>query len=420
MRHWPPHRSRHGRPRAGHPRRESDGRWSCVAAIARPGSARRPDVDCMIEMPSVRWGRRRALRNVVGLATVAISDPPASRSDTRTVEGAYRPDAIRRADQAQRMVAQEGILDKPIVGIDVSKEWLDVAIAGTAGVDRIANDAASVAVWLDRIGPGLVAFEPTGGYERVVRQVLRDRGTLFVRVHPNDVIAFRKSRGIRAKTDKIDAGLIAAFAAEELVRRGLRPTILGDDVLRALAARRRQLVDVLHAERCRLDLTSIPAVRQSLTLVIDALAASLEALEQALAAHVEANPPLAELARLLQSVRGIGPVTAITLIADLPELGCLNAKEIAALVGLAPHSRQSGKARYREHTGHGRPAVRRVLFNAARSAIRHASPMKTFYERLVVQNRRPGKVALGAVMRKLLVTANAIARDRQPWKLNHA
>jgi len=318
------------------------------------------------------------------------------------------------------MLPREGLVDKPIVGVDVSKEWLDLAIAGNGQIERITNQPDAITAWLERVNPAVVAFEPTGGYERTLRGVLREREILFIRVHPNKVIAFRKSRGIKAKTDKIDAGLIAAFAADELTRRGLPAGILGDDVLRELAARRRQLVDTLQAERCRLDLARTPAVRQSLAVVADALAQSLDALEAAIAAHVAADPELAKLAGLLQTVKGIGPVTATTLIADLPELGHLNAKEIAALVGLAPQTRQSGKTRYREHTGHGRPAVRRVLFNAARSAISHSSPMKTFYDRLVGQNQRPGKVALLAVMRKLLVTANAIARDRQPWKLNHA
>lgn len=312
------------------------------------------------------------------------------------------------------------IISKPVIGVDVSKQWLDIAMAGGAHGERIANTAAAIGAWLDRRDPAVVAFEPTGGYERVLQAALRARGILFVRVHPNDVIAFRKSRGIRAKTDAIDAALIAAFAADELVRRGLRCGIAGDEVLRELAARRRQVADMLQAERCRLDLARAAAVRQSLSLVVEALRQSLDQIERQLHAHIAADPALAELSDLLQSVKGIGPITALTLLADLPELGLLNAKQIAALVGLAPCTRQSGKTRRHEHTGHGRPAIRRALFNAARSAIRHPSPMKDFYQRLVSQNHRPGKVALTAVMRKLLVTANAIARDRKPWNLNAA
>lgn len=306
--------------------------------------------------------------------------------------------------------------DKSIVGIDVAKDWLDVAYAGAAASERIDNTPQAVTAWLARTAPALVAFEPTGGYERTLCAGLREHGILFVRVHPNDVIAYRKSRGLKAKTDRIDARLIASFAAEELTRRGLRPTILGDAVLHELAARRRQIVETLHAERCRAALAQAPEVRASLQSIIAVLAASLEAIDQALAAGIAANPQAAELEGLLRSIKSIGPVIARTLIADLPEIGHLSGKEIAALVGLAPITRQSGKARHREHTAHGRAAVRTALFNAARSAIRHPSPFKDFYERLVTQNQRPGKVALTAVMRKILVTANAVARDKQPWK----
>lgn len=308
------------------------------------------------------------------------------------------------------------MMGKTIVGIDVSKNWLDVAAAGAAATVRIDNTPQAIAAWLTQVRPALVAFEPTGGYERALCAALRERAILFVRVHPNDVIAFRRSRGLKAKTDRIDAQLIAAFAAEELMRRGLRPTILGDEVLRELAARRRQLAETLQAERCRAALAAAPEVRTSLQIIIDALAASLASIDQALAQRIAADPQTTGLDGLLRSIQGVGPVTARTLIADLPELGRLNGKEIAALVGLAPITRQSGKTRFRERTAHGRTAVRNALFNAARSAIRHPSPFKDFYDRLVTQNQRPGKVALTAVMRKILVTANAVARDKQPWR----
>jgi transposase len=313
-------------------------------------------------------------------------------------------------------LAEDGMESKPIVGVDVSKVGLDCGFAGIAAVERIANEPAAVAVWLDRVLPSMVAFEPTGGYERVLRDGLRERSVLFIRVHPNEIIAFRQSRGIKAKSDPIDARLIAAFAAEELPRRGLRPSIIADDDLRELAARRRQIVDMLQAERCRLALTRASAVRSSLTLMIDLLKQNLAVLEAELAKYIASNEEMAELSRLLQSVKGIGPMTATSLIAELPELGHLSGKEIAALVGLAPRTRRSGKARFREPVSYGRPGVRRAIFNAARSSIRHPSPFKDFYEHLVTENQRPGKVALTAVMRKILVTANAIARDKQPWR----
>jgi transposase len=306
--------------------------------------------------------------------------------------------------------------NKVIVGIDVSKDWLDVAIAGRGQVERIANTPEAVAGWAGRVEPGWVAFEPTGGYERILRDGLREHGIAFVRIHPNDVIAFRKSRAIKAKTDRLDAKLIAAFAAEELTRRGLEASIVGDDTLRELAARRRQLVDARHAERCRGALAQSEGVKASLELVGQAIDTALCAVEAELAGRIAADPAMARRAGLLRTLKGIGPVSATTLIADLPELGHLSGKEIASLVGLAPRTRQSGKSRNAERSSMGRPSIRRVLFNAARAAIRHNPPMRAFYERLVVDNRRPGKVALVAVMRKMLVTLSAIARDNEPWR----
>jgi transposase len=304
--------------------------------------------------------------------------------------------------------------------VDVSKAWLDLCLAGQTKVERIANEADSIGAWLERVGPRLVAFEPTGGYECALVAGARERGIALLRVHPNKLIAFRNSRGIKAKTDKLDARLIAAFAGEQVDRQGAQPSILGNDGLRALAARRRQLVDMLQAERCRLAMAVPGDVHASLDVLITALEQNLAILEARIAQTIAGDPQSAQLDRLLKTIHGIGPITAATLIADLPELGHFNAKQIASLVGLAPQTRQSGKTSYRAATGHGRPQIRHVLFNAARSAIRCPSPFKTFYDRLVTDNQRPGKVALIAVMRKLLVTANAVARDQQPWKLNVA
>jgi transposase len=308
--------------------------------------------------------------------------------------------------------------DKPVVGVDVAKDWLDMCVAGA--VERIANTAAAVLAWLDRVRPALVACEPTGGYERVLLGALRERAIPFVRVHSNQLVAFRHSQGLRAKTDRIDARLILAFICHRLAQGRLHTAIPGNPALAALAARRRQLVDSLHAERCRLAMADLDVLRDSHHAVITVLQHSLQTIEAELAALIAGNRQTAKLAKLLQTIYGIGPAVAVALIADLPELGLLSVKQIAALVGLAPHTNRSGKARYREPTGHGRPGVRRALFNAARAAIRHPSPFRDFYDRLVKQNQRPGKVALTAVMRKILVCANAVARDQQPWKLASA
>lgn len=314
--------------------------------------------------------------------------------------------------------------DKLFIGLDVSKDWIDIVVhagpkAARQTALRLANTRAAVAGWaagLTRAQVGLIAFEPTGGYERLARQCLVEAGLPFARVHPNEIVAFRARRGVKAKTDAIDARLIADFAALELSRRGIGPLVEGDETLRELSARRRQLVDALQAERCRAAMAQSAIVKNSLMAVIEALEGALDTLEAAVAAHIEADAGLSAAAARLQSLKGVGPVSVHTLLGELPELGRLSGKEIAALAGLAPRNRESGKLRGRATTGHGRPGVRRVLFNAARCAIRWNPPMKAFYERLTGENHRPGKVALTAVMRKMLVTLNAIARDGEPWR----
>ena len=298
-----------------------------------------------------------------------------------------------------------------LVGVDVSKAWIDVCQSGTTRVERVANTPEAMAAWIARARPTLVAMEPTGGYERALCSALAEAGVRYVKLHPNTILAFRKARGLRAKTDRIDAMLIAQYLADARARADLPATFRADERLRALAARRRQLVDARQAECCRADLAGDPIVRESLAVVTAALTQSLDAVEEAIERHIAGDVELDRLAKALRVVRGVGPVVAATLVADLPELGHLTGKQIAALVGLAPHTHESGKRSRPAKTGHGRPLVRSVLFNAARSAIRHPCAMREFYDRIVEKNNRPGKVALTAVMRKILIIANAVARD---------
>ncbi|MBS1887141.1 MAG: IS110 family transposase [Actinobacteria bacterium] len=313
-------------------------------------------------------------------------------------------------------------MHKLFIGIDVAQDWLDIAEGGDAGdVRRIANKDEAIARWVASLDPrriGLVAFEPTGGLERAVRRALAAAHIPFARVHPNEVVAFRASRGVKAKTDAIDARLLADFAARELSRRGLAPIVEDDEEMREMVARRRQLVEARQAERCRRARAASPLVRDSIDRLLALLTEQLGDMDRMIAAHIAARPELAQTAARLQTVTGCGPVLAATLLGELPELGRLSGKEIAALIGLAPRTRQSGKQRQRAVTGHGRPGVRQVLFNAARCAIRWNPVMRAFFLRLTEQNQRPGKVALLAVMRKMLVTLNAIARDGQPWRHN--
>lgn len=305
------------------------------------------------------------------------------------------------------------------IGIDVSKDWIDIAIHGATKVRRVANTETAIGDWAASLIPervGLVCYEPTGGYERVLQRCLHAAKLPFARVHPNEVVAFRRCRGVKAKTDPMDAVLLSDFCALELAARGLASIVEGDAVLRELTTRRRQLQDMRHGERCRLATVDGAKTRASLQRVIEALDQGLKGIDADIQAHIEQDERLRAMAVNLRSLKGVGPVTVHTLLAELPELGRLTGKQIAALVGLAPRQNDSGKRHGRATTGHGRPGVRRVLFNAARAAIRHNPAMKALYRRLVDVNKRPGKVALIAVMRHMLVILNAIARDNQPWK----
>ena len=302
--------------------------------------------------------------------------------------------------------------DKIFIGVDVSKDWLDVAYHDSDRVERIDNTVEAVETWIAALDrpPALVAFEPTGGYERVLRRGLLAAGVSFARAHPNEVAAFKTRRGVKAKTDRLDAKLLAIFAAVELSTRGLAPLVESDEASREMVARRRQLVDALQAERCRAAMAGVAVVRNTLGTQSSQRSRKPWPRSRRRSKRISTtNDELAKTARVLRSLKGVGPVTVHTLLGDLPELGRLSGKEIAALVGLSPKTRRAGKECFRAITGHGRPGVRRVLFNAARSAIRWNPVMKAFYDRLVGVNRRPGKVALVAVMRKMLVVLNAIA-----------
>ncbi len=300
-------------------------------------------------------------------------------------------------------------MDKLILGCDVSKHWLDFAQQGASRLERLANDQEAVTAWLQAIGPqhiACLAYEPTGGYERVLVRACTALGVPTRRVHPRAVAAWRTAQGISAKTDRIDARLIAAFAAQVPAQAAPVPE---DAKLKALVVRRRQIRDMLQAERGRLELAE-PALRDSHERLIGVLDEELHALERAIKGHIAETAQLQELASALMAVAGVGPITAATLLGELPELGHVGPKSIASLVGLAPRTRQSGKSRTRASIGHGRPGVRQVLFNAARAALRAQGPLRAFFERLVDRGK-PGKVALTAVMRKLLTILNAVARD---------
>ena len=308
-------------------------------------------------------------------------------------------------------------MDMITVGIDVSKDRLDVAVhpGGEAfAVERNAAGLERLAVRLREVAPQIVALEATGGFETIAAASLAAAGLPVVVVNPAQIRSFAKALGQRAKTDPIDAVVIARFA--EATRPEPRP--LPDEATRLLAdlvARRRQIIEMIGAERQREKRMTVPHLRKSITRLLKALEKELASVDKDIDDAVRGSPAWRDKEDLLASVPGIGSTIARTLIAELPELGQLGRKQIAALAGLAPFTRQSGQWRGRSFIGGGRTAVRTALFMGAMVAKRHNPVLKVFFDRLVAAGK-PRMVALIAVARKLLTILNAILRDRQPWQ----
>lgn len=308
-------------------------------------------------------------------------------------------------------------MDNIIVGIDVSKDRLDIALRprGEAFVvERNAAGLERLVVRLRELSPHLVALEATGGFETIVAAALAGANLPVVVVNPAQVRAFAQALGKRAKTDPIDAAVIAHFA--EATKPEPRP--LPDEATQLLAdlvARRRQIVEMMAAEGQRDRKLTNKRLKKSIARLRKVMEAELAALDQEINDHVRGSPVWAEKENLLASVPGIGPIIARTLIAELPELGTLDRKQIAALAGLAPFTRQSGRWRGKSFIGGGRTIVRTVLFMGAMVARRHNPLMRAFFERLVAAGK-PRMVALIAVARKLLTILNAILRDNRSWQ----
>jgi len=304
-----------------------------------------------------------------------------------------------------------------VIGIDVAKDHLDVHLRPTDEAFRVSYDDAGLATLLTRLRSGtptVIVFEATGGYEVPLAATLASAGLPVAVVNPRQIRQYARALGQLAKTDRLDARVIALFA--EAVHPAARP--VPDEQARALGeliARRRQLVDMLGAEQNRRRLLRDRGLQRHLEAHIAWLEEALRRLDHDLTTLVRSTPAWREADDLLRSVPGIGPVTACTLIADLPELGHLDRRRIAALAGLAPFARDSGVFRGRRMIAGGRPHIRRVLYMATLSAIKYNPAIRVFHQRLVTAGR-PGKVAITAAMRKLLTILNAMLRDRRPWQ----
>jgi transposase len=309
-------------------------------------------------------------------------------------------------------------MDAIVVGIDVSKDRLDVALRPSGEAFVVGRNAAGLeqlAARLNAISPQLVALEATGGFETVAAATLAATGLPVVVVNPAQVRAFARAVGQRAKTDPIDAAVIAHFA--EATRP--EPRALPDEATRLLGdliARRRQIVEMMAAEGQRDRRLSAKRLKKSIARLRKALEKELAELDAEIDDQIRGSPAWREKEELLASVPGIGPIIARTLIAELPELGMLNGKQIAALAGLAPYTRQSGQWRGKSFIGGGRTVVRTAMFMGALVAKRHNPILKAFFDRLVASGK-PKMVALIAVARKLLTILNAIVRDKRPWQI---
>lgn len=301
------------------------------------------------------------------------------------------------------------------VGIDVSKAGLDVAVRPMGSREFVANDAAGIEILVERLRelqPALIVLEATGGVERAVTRALASAEFPVVVINPRQVRDFAKATGQLAKTDTIDAAVLARFG--EAVRPALRP--LPDEVtweLRAVVTRRRQLTEMIVAETNRLSGAS-KAVRKRINAHLRWLEAELKRADKDLDQSIRQSPIWRENEDLLRSVPGMGPVISRTLLAELPELGRLNRKQIAALVGVAPLNRDSGTLRGRRSIWGGRATVRAALYMGALVASRRNAVIQTFYRRLRNAGKAP-KIALVACMRKLLTILNAMIKHKTHW-----
>lgn len=309
-------------------------------------------------------------------------------------------------------------MENIIVGIDVSKDRLDVALRPSGEMFAVERNSAGLDLLVARLrdlAPHIVALEATGGFETVVAAALAAAGLPVVIVNPANVRSFAKAIGQRAKSDPIDAGVIAHFA--EATKPEPRP--LPDEATRLLAdltARRRQIIEMMVSERQRERRLTAPRLKKSITRLLKALQKELTSVDADIDDAVRGSPAWREKEDLLTSVPGVGPIIARTLMAELPELGRLSRKEVAAIAGLAPFTRQSGQWRGRSFIGGGRTVVRTAVFMGALVAKKYNPTLKVFFDRLVAAGK-PKMVALIAVARKLLTILNAILRDNRPWQI---
>lgn len=307
-------------------------------------------------------------------------------------------------------------IKKAFIGIDVSKDRLDVACQGKKAIKQYRNNSKGITKMIARfhgIEIERIVVEATAGFEQEAVKKMLQQGLPVSLINPTRVRRYAQAQGQHAKTDCLDAHVLADFGES------MKPELWQlkselEEQIGLRITRRRQLLGIQTEEKNRLTTAhpdNIPGIQRHLAW----LKMEIEGLDEELESLAKSDPVTQEKITCLQTVPGVGPVTALTLIAEMPELGLANRKQIAALAGVAPYNRDSGNRKGRRHTFGGRSTVRSTLYMAALSATRHNPRIKLFYERLLA-NGKEKKVALTACMRKLLVILNAIARDQKPWQ----
>jgi transposase len=305
------------------------------------------------------------------------------------------------------------------IGIDVAKQYFDLHCLKTGQDQRMENSTDGIRQCIalcSKIHPELIVMEATGGYELTLASTLQSEGFAVAVVNPRRIRDFARAAGQIAKTDTLDARIIARFAA---MLQPMPTEQINENTqkLKAMVARRNQLVGLHTAESNRLEHANTKDIQRSIAAVLKVIQAQLENIDRQIEEHIRNTPQLQQRAETIDSVPGIGPTTAHLLVTELPELGRLNRRQIAALVGIAPIARDSGTFRGKRMTGGGRKNIRSRLFMPTLVAVRHNPVLKAYYIRLVSQGKCK-MVALVAAMRKLICILNAMLKNNQKWNLN--
>ena len=303
-----------------------------------------------------------------------------------------------------------------VIGIDISKDKIDIADNQSSTALTVENNRTKIDRWIQFIvdpSNAIVVMEATGGYESLLVERLHEHQIALAVVNPRQVRDFARGIGRDEKTDPIDARVLVRFG--EVVQPAPQPPKSEEQIMtEALVVRRRQILGLINQEQNRLKQTRDKDIRKSIAAILNPLEKQLEMLDNKLQKAIVANETNTRKIEILSSVKGVGPVTVSTIIAELPELGTLNRKEVAKLVGVAPINKDSGKMTGKRKTSGGRSGIRRTLYMAALVAKRHNPKIKAFYQRLLA-NGKLKKVALTAAMRKLLTILNTLIRTDQVW-----